>query len=82
VHFQAPKEGGPVLTYIVTVMPGGRRVVFGGRAEVALQGTTHTTFSTIEGLTPGETYTFVMTALGPGGEGAPAVSNAIKVPTP
>jgi Fibronectin type III domain/Right handed beta helix region/Protein of unknown function (DUF1565) len=80
VHFQAPKEGGPVLSYVVTVKPGDRRVVFSGRAEVALAGTTHTTFSTIDGLTPGETYQFVMVALGPGGEGPPTASNAVTVP--
>ncbi len=79
VHFQAPpKEGGPVLSYIVTVKPGDRRVVFSGRSEIALSGTTHTTFSTIDGLTLGETYQFVMTAFGPFGEGPPAVSNAVN----
>ena len=80
VDFQAPKGGGPVLSYVVTVKPGDRRVVFSGRAEVALAGTTHTTFSTIDGLTPGETYTFVMNAFGPGGDGPPAVSDAVTVP--
>ena len=79
VHFQAPKDGGPVLSYIVTVKPGDRRVVFSGRSEIALSGTTHTTFSTIDGLRPGETYQFVMTAFGPFGEGPPAVSNAVTL---
>jgi hypothetical protein len=80
IHFQAPKEGGPALEYIVTVKPTGRRVVFSGRAELALQGTTHTTFGTVDGLKPGETYTFEVNALGPGGTGPAAASQPVQVP--
>jgi hypothetical protein len=75
IHFQAPKltrrqeETIPLLAYVVTVNPGGRKVIFTGRRVTALAGT-HTTFDVIDGLKAGETYTFSVAAVGPTGEGA------------
>ena len=70
IHFQAPKGGEPILAYAVTVNPGGRKVTFRGRHVLALSGTTHTTFGVVEGLKPGESYTFSIAAVNPAGEGA------------
>lgn len=86
IHFQDPAAvdkkapGAPVLAYIVTVNPGGRKVTFTGRKVLALEGTAHTTFSVVDGLKPGETYTFSVAAINPSGEGAPAVTNTVKIP--
>jgi Right handed beta helix region len=77
IHFQAPQqkrgETAPVLGYAVTVSPGGRKVIFTGRGEVGLDGT-HTTFSVIDGLRPGETYTFSVAAITPLGDGPATVT--------
>jgi hypothetical protein len=86
IHFQDPAAvdkkapGAPVLAYAVTVNPGGRKVTFTGRRVLALEGTTHTTFWVVDKLKPGETYTFSVAAVNPSGEGAPAVTNAVKIP--
>jgi hypothetical protein len=85
IHFQDPAAvdkkapGLPVLAYAVTVNPGGRKVMFTGRNVISLEGTTHTTFSVIDGLKPGETYTFSVAAVNPAGEGAAAVTNEVKL---
>ncbi len=86
VHFQDPGVNGkqtanaPILGYIVTINPGGRKVVFTGRAELTLQGTTHTTFGVVDGLKPGETYTFDVAAFNPAGDGGKATSAPVKIP--
>ncbi len=81
IHFQAPAqkrgETAPILGYAVTVNPGGRRVIFTGRGEVGLDGT-HTTFSVIDGLKPGESYTFSVAAITPLGDGPPIVTEPVK----
>ncbi len=53
VHFQAPKEngGGPILSYVCTIEPGGRRVVFSGRPILTLEGT-HKTFAVVDDVRP------------------------------
>jgi hypothetical protein len=71
IHFQAPPKAEAVTAYTFTVMPGNRQVTFTGRNVLALGGT-HTTFSTVGGLTPGETYTISVTAVNPAGAGEPA----------
>jgi len=84
IHFQAPKmtraeeETNPLLAYGVTVNPGGRKVLFTGRRVTSLNGT-HTTFDVIDGLKPGETYTFSVAAVGPAGEGAALTTPAVTV---
>lgn len=65
------RKGAPILAYSFTINPSGRKVIFGGRAVQALEGTTHTTFDVVEGLTPGETYTIGVAAMTAGGEGPP-----------
>ena len=87
IHFQDPAavdQEGPrsvlVLAYVVTVNPGGRKVTFTGRRVLALEGTTHTTFSVVDGLKPGESYTFSVAAVNPTGEGAAAVTNPVRIP--
>ena len=86
IHFQDPASvdkkapGAPVIAYAVTINPGGRKVIFTGRRVLALEGTTHTTFSVIDGLEPGQTYTFSVAAVNPAGEGMPAVTAPVKIP--
>jgi hypothetical protein len=82
IHFQDPAAvdkkapGAPVIAYTVTVNPGGRKVTFTGRNVLTLEGTAHMTFYVIDGLKPGETYTFRVAAVNPAGEGEPAVTSA------
>ncbi len=84
IHFQDPAAvdkkapGAPVIAYAVTIHPGGRKVVFTGRKVLALEGTTHTTFSVVDGLAPG-TYTFSVAAVNPSGEGAAVETGPVKV---
>ncbi|HEY3841171.1 MAG TPA: fibronectin type III domain-containing protein [Bryobacteraceae bacterium] len=73
------KKGAPILAYSFTIRPGERKVVFGGRAVQALDGTAHTTFDVIEGLKPGETYTISVSAMTAAGEG-PAMDVKVTVP--
>ncbi len=86
IHFQDPAAvdkkapGAPVLAYAVTVNPGGRKVTFTGRRVLALEGTTHTTFSVVDGLEPGQTYTFSVAAVNPTGEGEAAVTRPVTIP--
>ena len=75
----AARKGAPILAYSFTVNPGGRRVVFGGRAVQALEGTAHTTFDVIEGLTPGQQYTISVAAMTAAGDG-PAIDVKVSVP--
>jgi hypothetical protein len=80
IHFQAPVqkrgETPPILGYAVTISPGGRKVIFKGRGEVGLDGT-HTTFSVIDGLTAGESYTFGVAAITPYGEGPATLTEPV-----
>jgi hypothetical protein len=82
IHFQAPQqkrgETPPILSYAVTISPGGRKVIFNGRGAVGLDGT-HTTFGVIDGLTPGETYTFAVAAVTPYGEGPATLTQPVVV---
>jgi len=78
IHFQDPAAvdkkapGKPVIAYVFTVSPGDGKETFTGRNVLALEGTTHTTFTTLEGFKPGETYTISVAAVNPSGEGKPA----------
>jgi len=86
IHFQDPAAvdkkapGAPVLAYSVTVTPGGRKMTFTGRRVLTLEGTTHTTFSVVDGLEPGQTYTFRVAAVNPTGEGEAAVTRPVTIP--
>ncbi len=71
VHFQAPPKSDAVVAYTITVNPGGRKTTFTGRNVIALGGT-HTTFTTVEGVKPGDTITIA--AVNPAGEGEPATA--------
>jgi len=51
-------------------------VIFTGRAEVGLDGT-YATFSVIDGLKAGETYTFAVAATAPLGYGPATVTQAV-----
>jgi hypothetical protein len=74
VHFQAPPKSEAIVAYNITVNPGNRKSTFTGRAVLALGGT-HTTFTTVEGVKPGDTITIA--AVNPSGEGEP-VTIAVK----
>lgn len=78
IHFQAPKDtgGSPVLAYVVTVLPGGRKVTFTGRKELTLDGR-HTTFEVIDGLKNGQSYTFAVAAVNAAGAGAATTTAAV-----
>ncbi len=85
IHFQLPpNEQGknsisPVIAYAVTVNPGGRKVIFTGRNVVALEGK-HSTFNVVDGLAPGATYTFSVSAVNAAGEGEPTTIGPVKLP--
>src|SRR5581483_1672990 len=70
VHFQAPKENGsgPILSYVCTIEPGGRRVVFSGRPILTLEGT-HKTFAVVDNVPHGPAYRIELAAVNPAGEG-------------
>lgn len=72
IHFGAPKGNREhVLAYVVSVEPGGRKETFTGRRLITLEGR-HTTFVTLDGLTPGVDYSFGVAAVGPAGQGESA----------
>lgn len=80
IHFQAPhveRESSPITAYAVTVVPGGRKVMFTGRNVLTLEGK-HTTFKVISGLKPG-TYTFRISAVNEAGAGEPAVTGPVTL---
>jgi fibronectin type III domain protein len=80
LHFQAPQSDGgtPITSYVFTVNPGGRRVVFAGRAVLALGLSKpgarpgHTIFGVVDDLPAGPAYAFTVAAVNAAGEGAPA----------
>ncbi len=84
IHFQAPpqnrdREGAdPIIAYAVTVNPGGRKVIFKGRRVLVLEGR-HTTFDVVDNLKKGETYTFSVAAVTPGGEGAGTATKPVTI---
>lgn len=83
IHFQKPKVSQPgtdedaITSYVVTVEPSGRKVIFTGRNVVTLEGT-HTTFKVISGLKPG-TYTLGISAVNEAGEGEAATTEPVTV---
>ncbi|HEV2484892.1 MAG TPA: fibronectin type III domain-containing protein [Terracidiphilus sp.] len=85
IHFALPAaaEAGvrknPILAYIITINPGGRRVFFTGRNIVVLEGR-HQSFNVIDGLESGKSYTFSVAAVNNAGEGASAVIGPVLIP--
>lgn len=85
IHFQLPpatkgEEGrSPILSYAVTINPGGRKVQFTGRNIVVLEGK-HASFNVVDGLKSGASYTFSVSAVNNVGEGVPAVVGPIQIP--
>jgi len=67
-----------VLAYVITVLPGGRKVTFTGHKELTLDGR-HTTFDVIDGLKKGQSYTFAVAAVNAAGQG-PATTTAAVTP--
>ena len=84
IHFQDPAvehKGGdpsPITAYVVTIEPGGRKVVFTGRNIVVLQDGRHTTFKVISGLKPG-TYSFHVAAVNEAGAGEAAITTPVSI---
>jgi hypothetical protein len=78
IHFAPPDDNGgsPIIGYAITVQPGGRKVIFTGRAVLVLSGT-HKTFTTVDGLKPGTFDHIEIAAINAAGEGASA---SIKPP--
>jgi hypothetical protein len=70
VHFGAPEDNGgsPIIAYTITAHPGEHKVTLTGRAVLTLGGR-HTMFGVVDGLEPGRTYTFDVTATNAAGEG-------------
>jgi hypothetical protein len=85
IHFGTPAstlpkaQEAPIIAYAVTIQPSGRKVYFTGRNVIALQGTKHVTFDVINGLKPGQTYSFSVSALNAAGEGKLATTQAVPV---
>lgn len=85
IHFQTPASNlpmaqqPPIIAYAVTVHPSGRKVYFTGRNVIALQESKHVTFSVINGLKSGQSYSFSVSAVNAAGEGEPATTKAIPV---
>jgi hypothetical protein len=74
VHFGAPEDNGgsPITAYTITARPtsgaGDRKVTLTGRSVLTLGGR-HTMFGVVDGLEPGQTYTFDVTGTNAAGEG-------------
>lgn len=85
IHFQTPESAlskaqePPITAYAVTVQPSDRKVYFTGRNVIALQESKHVTFDVINGLKPGQTYSFSVSAVNAAGEGKPASIQAVQV---
>jgi hypothetical protein len=85
IHFQTPdstlpkSQEPPIIAYVVTIHPSGRKVYFTGRNVIALQESKHVTFSVINGLKPGQNYSFSVYAVNAAGEGKPVTAQAIPV---
>jgi hypothetical protein len=85
IHFQTPESAlpkaqePPITAYAVTVQPSGRKVYFTGRNVIALQESKHVTFDVINGLKPGQPYSFGVSAINAAGEGKPATAQAVPV---
>lgn len=85
IHFQTPASAlpkalePPIIAYAVTIQPSGRKVYFTGRNVIALQDSKHVTFDVINGLKPGQTYSFGVSAVNAAGEGKSATTQAIPV---
>ena len=85
IHFQTPastlpkSQEPPIIAYAVTIHPSGRKVYFSGRNVIALQESKHVTFDVINGLKPGESYSFSVSAINAAGEGKPATVEAVPV---
>jgi hypothetical protein len=85
IHFQTPAstlpkaQEPPIIAYAVTIQPSGRKVYFTGRNVIALQDSKHVTFDVINGLKPGQTYSFSVSAVNAAGEGKSATTQAIPV---
>lgn len=85
IHIQTPAstlpkvQEPPIFAYAVTVNPSGRKVYFTGRNVIVLQESKHVTFDVIKGLMPGKSYSFRVSAINDGGEGSPAITQAIPV---
>ena len=78
-HLYRPSgEAGPVLSYQVTVNPGGRKVIFTGFGVVTLEGK-RTVFDVIGGLTSRKAYTFSVAAANNAGAGEPVVIGPVTV---
>jgi hypothetical protein len=73
IHFQAPENdgGSPILAYVITVQPGGRKVTFAGRAALTLSGA-HKTFTVVDGLEKGTHWKLEIAAVNAAGQGANA----------
>ena len=78
LHIAPPEDSGgsPVLGYVVTVKPDGRKVMFMGRKFLVL-GRKHVTFDVVDGLENGKSYTFDVAAINVAGEGAPKTTRPV-----
>jgi hypothetical protein len=78
VSWSAPSSGGPVTTYTITPYIGST-----AQNPTTVTGSPPQTSATVSGLTPGQTYTFTVTASSPNGSGpASAQSNAVTPTAP
>jgi hypothetical protein len=80
IHIGAPKSNAEhVLSYTVTIQPGGRMETFTGRKLLTLEGR-HVTFVTLDGLDETTAYRFAVQAVNSSGASEPAVADGIRSP--
>jgi hypothetical protein len=74
-----PADQPPIIAYAITAQPSNRKLYVTGRNVIALQDSRHVTFAVMDGLTPGQTYSFSVAAVNAAGEGEPVTVQAIPV---
>jgi hypothetical protein len=75
--WSAPTTGGPVTSYIITPYIGSQ-----AQTTTTMNGTPPATGTTLTGLTPGQSYTFTVTATNPAGSAAASANSNAVTPQP
>jgi Fibronectin type III domain len=81
IHFRGAQHdgGSPIIGYVITAEPGGRKLIITGRAALTLGGR-HTTFAVVDDLENGKHYKFEVAAVNAAGVGT-SISTRPVTPT-